>query len=816
MYTFSPVTERIQYMRQLIRDRVTQIDSQKAVIITEVHKKYGACAPIIRRALYAHAIAEQMVVRIEDFELIVGNKGKAFLGSSMSPEWMGGKFLPMMVERGGWTIREDGKYHNPDDEIEQACMDVEDYEALCAIKDYWDGKTIRDIAEQWQPEFYEELVGLACSDYGQHGGIMIIPAGHLTPGWQNIVNKGFGAIKKVATDWIAEHRGNLMGEDMDKYMFYKAAEIAADAAIIQIRRYGDLAEEKAKVEKDAKRKAELEMMADSLHWISENPARTYWEACQLTMMYQVFLSYEGGYPAPAFGRFDQYTWPFLKKDLEEGRITMEYAQEITDAFFLKANCFYMGYGGKGVNTMGIGNTYQHTTIGGVIPETGEDATNPVTYMVMETVGRLKLHDPTISLRINPNTPQKLWDCSIETNKLVGGLPLYQNDSVIIPGLMQELGFTLTDARDYSLIGCQEIVGSGTDYPAGNGLNAPHASVHYAVVFDMAINNGINPMNGKQASVTTDYLYNMTDIQQVRDAMEKLMRYVIKMHVSMQNYTEYLTYYNSPHPGLSISMFDCMEVGKDCTAGGCRYNSYGGTATGLATVADSITAIKWACFDEKVCTTRELYDAIMANWEGYETLRQTIINKCPHYGNGDDYADMELNWVVGKYYEICQECHSKRSRVFKSGMYGAADHIVQGFTAWVTPDGRKTGTPIADAMSPSQGRDTSGPTAVLNSSLCFDHTHYMDGMAINLRIHPASVNTEEAKASLRDMTRTFFESGGMEVQYNIVSSETMKKAQKNPAEYSDLVVRVAGYSAYFTELPEQLQDDLISRTENSIG
>jgi len=289
-----------------------------------------------------------------------------------------------------------------------------------------------------------------------------------------------------------------------------------------------------------------------------------------------------------------------------------------------------------------------------------------------------------------------------------------------------------------------------------------------------------------------------------------------MHVSIQNYTEWLTAYNSPHPGLSISIADCMEKGKDCTVGGARYNSYGGTATGLATVADSLTAIKYMCFDQKLCTTRELYDAIMANWEGHEMLRQTIINKVPHYGNGDPYADMELKWVVEKYYEICQECYSTRSKVFKCGMYGAADHIVQGYSTWATPDGRKTGEPIADAMSPAQGRDTNGPTAVLASSLVFDHTHYMDGMAINMRIHPASVNTEEAKASLRDMTRTFFENGGMEVQYNIVSSDTMRAAQKDPAEYADLVVRVAGYSAYFVELPEDLQTDLISRTENSIG
>lgn len=820
MYNFSPVTDRINYMRNLIRDRVTEHDAELAVIMTEVHKKHAGTPPIILRPMYIKAICEKKSISIQDFELIIGNRGREWLGTSMSPEWFGTSFLPNIVENNGWTIREDGKYHNPDDEQERACISVEDYEALCKIRNYWDGKTTGAPADAWQPDFYEELAGLACSDYfmnpGGLSGIMSIPAGHLTPGYQKILTVGFGAIKKQASDWMAEHRGVLMGEDMDKYMFYKAAEITCEAAITLINRYGDCAAEKALSEQDPKRKAELEMMADSLHYISENPVRTFWEACQMAIMYQIFLSMEGGYPGCAFGRFDQYTWPYLKADLDKGTITMEQAQEIVDAFFLKINSFYGSFGGKGVNTQGIGNSYMHTTIGGVIPETGEDATNPVTYMTLESVGRLKLHDPTISLRINPNTPQELWDCAIETSKLVGGLPLYQNDEVIIAGLMQELGFSLEDARDYSLIGCQEIVGSGTDYPAGNGLNAPHASVHYSVVFGMAINNGINPMNGKQASVQTGYLYEMNSIEEVRNAMETMMRHIIKMHVSIQNYTEYLTYYNCPHPGLSIGIADCMEKGMDCTVGGARYNSYGGTATGLATVADSITAIKYMCFDEKRCTTRELYDAVMNNWEGYELLREEILNSVPHYGNGDPYADCELAWVVDTYYKICRECYSKRSKVFKSGMYGAADHIVQGYTTWATPDGRKTGEPIADAMSPAQGRSVNGPTAVLRSSLCFDHTHYMDGMAINLRIHPAAVNTETAKGALRDMTRTFFEQGGMEVQYNIVSTDTLHAAQADPGAYRDLVVRIAGYSAYFVELPLDLQNDLIRRTENEIG
>ena len=241
-----------------------------------------------------------------------------------------------------------------------------------------------------------------------------------------------------------------MGEDVEKNSFYESVIITCDGAMTLVKRYAAVCAEKAAAEKDPGRKAELERMADGLAWLSENPARSFREAVQGTMMYQVMLQIESVFPSPALGRFDQYTWPYLKKDLENGDITMDEAQEIVDAFFLKANCFYGAGPSKLVLTTGIGNTYQHTTLGGVDPKTGEDATNPVTFMVLETVGRLKLHDPTISLRFNKNSPDALWEIALETSKLVGGLPLYQNDEVIIPALVQELGMSLEDARDYGI------------------------------------------------------------------------------------------------------------------------------------------------------------------------------------------------------------------------------------------------------------------------------------------------------------------------------------------------------------------------------
>jgi formate C-acetyltransferase len=418
--------------------------------------------------------------------------------------------------------------------------------------------------------------------------------------------------------------------------------------------------------------------------------------------------------------------------------------------------------------------------------------------------------------VHKNTPKELWNCAIEVNRLVGGLPLYQNDEVIIPAAMRELGFTLRDARDYALIGCQEITGSGNDYSAGNGTTPPEAYTQYSTILDMALNDGKNPYNGEQCSIHTGYLYEMQSFEEVREAWRTLARYVLKAQVTLENYIEELFMHYDTHPILSISMEGCMETGVDVVCGGAKYNSYGSTAVGLATVADSLTAIKYLCFDKKLCSTRELYDAFMANWEGHEDLRLLVRNRVPHYGNADPYADEQMTWVVEAYREICAECYSRRSRIFKGGMYSAASHVAQGYTTWATPDGRYAGEPIADAASPAQGRDTNGPISVLNSALCFEHGRFMNGLALNIRIHPSTLSREDGSEKLRALTQTYMDRGGMEVQYNIVSSETMRAAQADPETYRDLVVRIAGYSAYFVELSRDCQNDLITRTENRLG
>ena len=814
MYTFRPATQRILRLREMVRDRVIRYDAERLQIVTEAYRENEFLPPILKRPLAFKAICEKMTPFVGEDEIIVGSKGPHLFSSPQYPEWGIRDWFVGAVENGSWELKDDGLYHSPPSDDLPSAISPEDFAVLKELLPYWKNRRVGTVADAWQPRHHAELKRLNVSSYAEDGmGLVSLPAGHLVAGYEKILRVGYKAIRDQAQHWLDEHYGYLMGEDVEKNSFYESVLITCDGAMTLVKRYAAACAEKAAAESAPARKAELERMAEGLLWLSENPARSFREAVQGIMMYQVMLQIESVFPSPALGRFDQYTWPYLKKDLEEGAITMDEAQELVDAFFLKANCFYGGGPSKLVKTTGIGNTYQHTTLGGVDPKTGEDATNPVTYMVLETVGRLKLHDPTVSLRFNKNSPDKLWEIALETSKLVGGLPLYQNDEVIIPSLVAELGMSLEDARDYGIIGCQEIVCCGKDYPAPNGMHPPHASVWWGSIMNMAINNGINPFNGEQASVTTDYLYNMKSIDEVKAAVSKIAHHIMRMFISSNNYAESISQSCAQQAILSISIDDCMAKGKDVVNGGARYNSYGGTATGLATVADSITTIKYMCFDKKLITTRELYDAWIAGWEGYEPLRQRILNEVPHYGNNDPYADEELKWCVDLYYECCKECHSMRSKVYKAGLYGASDHVAQGYITFATPDGRLTGTPIADAMSPAQSRDRNGPTAVFDSCCVFDHHHYLGGIALNLRLHPSVLANAEGMDKVRDMTKEYFENGGLEVQYNVVDTETLRAAQRDPEKFRDLVVRIAGYSAYFIELGTDLQNDIISRNEN---
>jgi len=801
MYRFSSIGDRVARLKERYRNTPFTLDAERALIVTDSYKKNKHAPAALKKARSLYDVCEKMTLRIEEEELIIGNIGKHYKGTTMWPENDGMVWLYDELETGVFDAREF--------QDEPMSFPQEERDLLYTIRDFWRDNCFTAIMDAAMPEGSMSIVDAGvCMVFPSGMGQM--PTGHLSPNYKKVIDKGFGAVRREAQEKLDAMRGRIYGDAAEKYYFYQSIVIVCDAYILLAKRYAAACLEKASGTGDARRKAELLKMADSLEWISENPARTFYEAVQATFLYQTYLYIDGNFQGLSFGRFDQYTYPCLKAELEAGTITMAEAQEIVDCFWLKVGALYGARVVLVARVTGAYSTFQHLTLGGV-DGNGNDATTPVTFMALEAPARLQLHEPPVSLRVSRKTPDKLFECAFESSRRTGGIPCFQNESLIIEALVEGKHYSLEDARDFCIIGCQEIGGSGNDYPATGGVHSL-ADVNFANVLLLAINNGVNPMTGRKCAPETGYLYEMAAFDDVLNAVKTQMDYFVDWLLTLNNCSEYVTMRERPIPALSAMLDGCMESGKDCVCGGAKYNSFGVPGTGSATIAESLLAIQYMCYDSKLFTTRQMYDAVTANWVGYEELRQQILNMPHHYGNNDPYADALFKWAMDTFAAAVCRGYSSRGR-FRPGLFTASSHVFAGARAWATPDGRVTGESLSDCISPKQGADVNGPTAVLASACCFDHRPFTNGLALNMRFAPVTLESDDSMAKMKNLLHAYFDMGGMEVQYNIVTSKTLKAAQEDPDTYKNLVVRVAGFSAYFVELHRSLQNDIIARTEN---
>jgi pyruvate-formate lyase len=432
-------------------------------------------------------------------------------------------------------------------------------------------------------------------------------------------------------------------------------------------------------------------------------------------------------------------------------------------------------------------------------------------MMCDAQANLSFHEPSLTIRIWNGTPDELWQKAIETTKTVGGLPAFQNDEIIIPQLLKN-GYSIEDARDYCIIGCVEPAGSGNTFPCcgGNGtsnfFNLPQALL-------LAINNGINPMNGKQAGLATGFLSDFRTFEEVKEAYRKQIEFFTDWHITINNTWELVYQQVMPLPLTSAVMDGCVESGADVTSGGARYNFSGTAGVGTSNVGDALAVIKKLIFDDKKYTGVQLLEAINKDWEGYEPLRNEVINSVPKFGNDEQYVDELTRWATSLYCQRVNEGINPRGK-YIAGLWPMTLHVIMGLQTAATLDGRKRGEPLADGVSPRQGMDRNGPTAVVKSVANLDQINTMNGTLLNMRFHPNAVKGPEGTEKLRSVIETYFDMKGMQVQLNVVSAETLRDAQRNPDQYKNLVVRVAGYSAFFVELHTIIQNDIISRTEHA--
>jgi pyruvate formate-lyase/glycerol dehydratase family glycyl radical enzyme len=804
MFLFSPVTDRVTRIRERYRITTPKFSSERPRIITEFYKAHETEHSLLKRAKCLYAICEKMTLVVGDDDLIVGNQAPTYRGATTNPEYGGVKWLVEELKSGQFYNRQAYEEYNE--------IDPEDADYMCSIEEFWSTRCLGALCDAVIPDEYypvETASILPFNRTGTGGN----PIGHFSANYRKAIYKGFHAIKQEALDKLQKMNGHLFEGDAEKHLFYRAVVIYCDAVILLSKRYAAECRRMAALDKfTPERKAELSRMADSLDHIIEKPARTFWEAVQAALIYHLTLCFEGQMHGLTLGRFDQYTYPLLKKELDARTITLDAAQEIIDCFFLKISEAVVLKTTAAATNSGGYSTGQHMSLGGVDRE-GKDATNEVSYLMLQSMGRLHLHEPPLSLRIHKGTPDKLWEAAITCTKEVGGIPTLQNDDIIIPTLLKR-GFTLEDARDYCIIGCVEPAGSGNDFPACGGLGRA-TYLNMGNIITMLVNNGKNPLNGGDSGFGTGFLYDYENFDELMDAYNKQVEHYVFWHISMSNLFWLVMRDKMPLISVSATMDGCMASGRDVMYGGAKYNSNGSSGVGCANVVDSLAVIKYMVYDKKLCTGRALYDAIMADWAGNEPLRQQILNEVPRYGNDNPYVDDIARLSMEAFAQAFLKGTSDRGNQWQAGIYPVSTHVVNGKRTWATPDGRMAGEALAEGVSPKQGLDKNGPAAVLKSVAAINHSSYRNGTLLNMKFHPATVQGDEGIMKLRMLVETFFSLGGMHIQYNVVGADQLREAQQEPDQYKNLVIRIAGFSAYFVELDSALQDDLISRTDQLV-
>lgn len=796
MYQFPPVTERVGRLRKRYREELPSFDSERVRLLTEYYQESPYEVPVIRRAKALHRILSGVPVRIEPEELLVGNTGKYYKGSMLFPEYTDIDWIPRELGNGRFDGRTpaEGRCH----------MHPEDREYLCSVAPYWHDHSVHAMTRVEMPEETGAVCASGVLPYGPRSRNEV--HGHYNANYRKVVEKGFAAIREEALAKRRELENSFGGDDAEKWYFYRAVEICSDAAIVFARRYAEEARRQM-ASADSARRRELEEIAERMDRVIAEPCRDYKDALQAVLLYHIILAYEGNLLGLTIGRLDQHVGDYLRRDLASGAITGTEAQEYMDCFCLKVAEIIISGPVEFMTVAGAYSDNMRLTLGGRKKD-GTDASNEATFLILNTMARLRLHDPNTSLCVHEDTPDLLWEAAVETNRRCGGNPTFDNTDKLIEILLGR-GLSLEDARNICIIGCVELSGSGCDYA---NVSGPFSKTFFTIpqVVLQAINDGKRPGSDIQSGLHTGYLYEMESFEEVRRAFAGQLKYFMDWYHRLGLMTECIGNRLVPVPIASATMDGCMESGKDMMLGGARYNSCGCAILGIGTCIDSLAAIRYLVYDRKICTARELYDAVMADWEGREDLRQAARN-APTFGNSDPYVDELASWVSDMFTDRVNGYTGPRGG-FQAGIYSAGVHVATGYGVSATPNGRRSGEPLSDGASPTQGGDRCGPTGIAGSILALHPEKYRNGLQFNMKFHPTCLQGEEGVNKLRSFVQTFFSMGGTQVQYNIVSSDTLRKAQADPESYKDLVVRVAGFSAYFVELVPGLQNDLISRTE----
>lgn len=782
------MTPRVEMMKKRMLATKPSISAERMLLATEAYKKYaGEAVPIFRAKVFAYVL-EHMSVVIGDGELIVGNQNKRFRCASLFPEYTG-QWLKDQID----TLST-----RPNDPLD---VPAEDRDAILECLEWWKGKSLEEQAEGFLPEDVQQ---------GRRAGIISVGSrtlstGHTTPDYKKLFAKGFSGMIRECEEHIAEVGGGTP-EAQERVDFWTASIISCRAVIRFAERYAELAEEMAGAESDAKRRQELLTIAKNCRNVPANTPSTFHEALQFAWFVQLLFHVESNSSANSFGRFDQYMYPYYKQDVEAGILDDALAVELIECLYIKSTELLAARPNDYSKDFAGYPLWQILMIGGVDAR-GRDATNKVSYLVLDAAAEVQLAQPAIALRIHDGTPEPLFRQACRMVQAGMANPAFFNDKCAIPAVLAK-GGTLDEARDWVIIGCIEPHqgGGGTDAsPSAGYLNMPKC-------LELVLHNGVDPRTGEQLGPQTGDPTAFQSTQELMDALK------IQMHhfwdLIQKGFNRVIPYHATRLPAIFASdvIEGCIRKGVSIQKGGAEHTYSGIFPVGAGSLADSVAAIDQLVFKEKAITMEQLIAALDKNFEGEEPLRLRLLNRAPKFGNDIAAVDDIEYEILHDAAEYTQSFIDSRGGRYCFCNQAQTVSVTHGAYVGATPDGRFAGAPLSDNSGPAMGRDVSGPTATVNSvGKSCDQLNAWDGTLFNLRFDPRGVAGEKGLDIIEGVIKEYFRNDGLHIQINVVDDATLRKAQVDPENYRNIVVRVAGYMAYFTELDKKVQDSIIART-----
>jgi formate C-acetyltransferase len=782
------MNERVKNLRQQSLDTKPRMSHERAELMTEFYERSSEAASPIKRALALKHLMENKAIYIGDGELIVGERGPLPKATPTYPELCCHSIKDLQILNDRKKIS-----FAVDDQTRKLYQD--------RIIPFWRGRTIRDrifseMSEEWKAAY--------------EAGIYTEFMEQRAPGHTVLDDKIY---RKGLLDFKVgiENAKQKLDFDNDPEAYRKQKELEAmsiccDAIIRFAERHAEKAREIAKRETSPQRREELDRIAEVCSHVPAHAPRDFWEALQAYWFVHLGVITElNTWDSFCPGHLDQHLFPFYKKGLQEGTLTRENARELLECLWVKFNNQPAPPKvGVTAEESGTYTDFANINLGGLRPD-GSDAVNELTYLILDVIDEMRLVQPSSNIQLSKKSPDRLLKRACEIIRKGWGQPSIFNADLIVEELIRQ-GKAVEDARSGGISGCVETGCFGKEaYILTGYLNLPK-------ILEVTLNNGFDPATGKRIGVTTGDPTVFGSFAELFDAFNRQLRYFVDIKVRGSNIIERLFAEQMPAPFLSTLIDDCIVRGRDYNDGGARYNTTYIMPVGIGTLTDSLAAIKCHVFDEKQLSMEQLLKTLRENFEGHEPTRQMLWNKTPKYGNDDDYADELLKAAFNSLYAVINGRKNTKGGYYAVNFLSTTCHVYFGSVVSATPDGRRAHEPVSEGVSPVQGADKNGPTAVIKSVAKMDQVR-TGGTLLNQKFSPSLLEGELGIDNLAHLVRSYFKLDGHHVQMNVITAETLREAQANPEKYRDLIVRVAGYSDYFCDLGKTLQDEIIARTEH---